>query len=188
MMMILQATVLAVIACFCDCEVLSGSVSEELVAYKNRALQLQRFITRECPQLKEAHNLQILVDHASASQDLEIKKSTYKDLMNILIDCRAQQEEKSTSIHTTSPTPTPTTTHRSIRTSTQRLPGECMTARNLTESWRLDQKGSGIRPGGPHSNGGWACDLYRYDTRWFRFAGAAGNNNIITINIFIISS
>ena len=33
---------------------------------------------------------------------------------------------------------------------------------------------------GPHSQGGWACDVYG-DLQWFRFTGPAGTNIIIMI-------
>lgn len=60
------------------------------------------------------------------------------------------------------------------------LPLECQTATNLTQSWRMEHNGGGIRGGGPNayfntsgSNQGYACDLRR-SLGWFRFAGPAG--------------
>ena len=56
---------------------------------------------------------------------------------------------------------------------TTAVPQECLSARNLSESWRLDHSGSDIKGGGPNAQSGWACDL-RKDFGWFRFVGAAG--------------
>ena len=69
-------------------------------------------------------------------------------------------------------------------TNLQPLPTECLTATNLTESWRLDHKGSDIRPGGPHSLSGWACDLHK-DLKWFRFSGDGGTL-VILIMLYTI--
>ena len=56
----------------------------------------------------------------------------------------------------------------------QPVPKECLTATNFTQSWRLDHKGSDIRPGGPDANRiGWACEV-RKDLQWFRFSGEGG--------------
>ena len=66
---------------------------------------------------------------------------------------------------------TPTTTRTPMTTS---IPGECISAINLTESWRGDYKGSAIRP----VNGSLNCDtkqMIQQGRPWFRFSGAAGN-------------
>ena len=52
----------------------------------------------------------------------------------------------------------------------------CLTARNLTEAWRMDHNGSDIRPGLPpysYPHIRYACDLHK-DFGWFRFTGQAG--------------
>ena len=57
---------------------------------------------------------------------------------------------------------------------TTSIPSECISAINLTESWRRDYKGSDIRP----VNGGYNCDtkqMIQQGRPWFRFSGAAGN-------------
>ena len=71
-------------------------------------------------------------------------------------------------------TATKKTTPKTTTVSTQ--PVECQLAVNYTQSWRRDHKGSDIRPGGLHSNGGYACDLNINSTQWFRFSGAAGTH------------
>ena len=75
---------------------------------------------------------------------------------------------------------TPTTTNQIYLTTNStsaipQIPKECQQAVNYTESWRTDYDGSNIKPRGPHSWGGYACDLHISDQHWFRFAGAAGN-------------
>ena len=59
-------------------------------------------------------------------------------------------------------------------TAVQTVPKECLTATNLTQSWRLDHNGSHIRPDDPHSLLGYACDFYK-ELKWFRFSGNGGN-------------
>ena len=55
---------------------------------------------------------------------------------------------------------------------TTSIPSECISAINLTESWRRDYKGSAIRP----VNGSLNCDTLIGEGRpWFRFSGEAGN-------------
>ena len=66
---------------------------------------------------------------------------------------------------------TPTTTSTQMTTS---IPSECISAINLTQSWRRDYKGSDIRP----VNGNYNCDtkqMIEQGRPWFRFSGAAGN-------------
>ena len=57
---------------------------------------------------------------------------------------------------------------------TTSIPSECISAINLTESWRRDYKGSDITP----VNGRLNCDTSHMINKgrpWFRFSGAAGN-------------
>ena len=53
------------------------------------------------------------------------------------------------------------------------LPHQCVTATNLTQSWRTEYDGKALRGGGPDSYDGFACDL-RSSLQWFRFVGEAG--------------
>ena len=62
------------------------------------------------------------------------------------------------------------------------LPEPCLFARNFTESWRLDHDGKQIKPGGPHSWNGYACDLHK-DIQWFRFTGAAGKLCYVSVKL-----
>ena len=55
----------------------------------------------------------------------------------------------------------------------------CQNAYNYTEPWRRDHNGSGLKPGGPHSERGYACDLYE-SPQWFRFSGEAGTHMLDT--------
>lgn len=54
------------------------------------------------------------------------------------------------------------------------IPKECLAAVSFTEKWRADKNGSDFRPGGPHSEDGYTCDLHK-SSQWFRFSGAAGS-------------
>ena len=55
-----------------------------------------------------------------------------------------------------------------------RIPPECLTATNLTQYWRTEHNGRGIKGGGPHASAvGYACDLHS-GLGWFRFTGLAG--------------
>ena len=80
--------------------------------------------------------------------------------------------EKTTLPETTTPTATNYTT---TGTPNNELPEECLSATNLTESWRMDHNSSHIRPGGPNSDHGFACD-FRPSLQWFRFTGEAGKH------------
>ena len=56
-------------------------------------------------------------------------------------------------------------------------PAECLSATNLTDSWRIDHDGKDLRSGAPNADSrGWACD-FRKSLQWFKFTGAAGKNN-----------
>ena len=74
----------------------------------------------------------------------------------------------------TPPKNSPTETTTSVpAVSTTSIYSDCQTATNLTESWRMDHNGTDIKPGGPNSFRGYACDL-RHSLGWFRFTGSAG--------------
>ena len=67
-------------------------------------------------------------------------------------------------------------TTKSIET-VQPPPAECLSATNLTDSWRMDHDGKGLKGGGPNADFvGRACD-FRKSLQWFRFTGAAGRND-----------
>ncbi|XP_067940137.1 uromodulin-like [Watersipora subatra] len=53
-------------------------------------------------------------------------------------------------------------------------PPECENATTFTQPWRKDHDGKGLKPGGPSSLLGRACDE-RKDLQWFRFRGEAGS-------------
>lgn len=90
------------------------------------------------------------------------------------------------------PTTTPTTTTRTTKVATttstttaapvvteEPQPIECQIAVNLTQSWRLEHRGQGLKGGGPGATDGYACDFYQ-TPQWFRFAGAAGKKNMFS--------
>ena len=56
-----------------------------------------------------------------------------------------------TTVSTTTTVPTTTAPATTTVTNTTSPPTKCLTATNLTQSWRLDHNGSDIRGGGPNS-------------------------------------
>ena len=74
---------------------------------------------------------------------------------------------------TTSPsTVTPTTTHSTAPPVSQ--PAACLSAINLTDSWRMDHSGSSIRPIAGKINDG-TSRMIKQGRPWFRFSGSAGD-------------
>ena len=123
---------------------------QELFVYEEKIKIIHQTLLSECPSFVETKRE--VVEDILMSYTLEVSKKLYDKLMQDLIKCRE-------SMTTTTPQP---------------IPRECQTATNLTQSWRLDHNGSEIKPGGPHSYTGYACDFHR-DLQWFRFTGDAGN-------------
>ena len=99
--------------------------------------------------------------HRDVSATIDMAKSRHVKLEQDLIECR-KSNSRVFNMSTTTTTPSATST-----------PSECLTATNLTQTWRLDHKGGNIRPGGPHSFGGWTCDFNK-GLKWFRFSGDGG--------------
>ena len=142
---------------------------QELFVYENKIKILHQILFSECPSYVEAKR----EIHRDISVTLEVAKKLYIELEQDLIECR-KSNSRVFNISTTTTTPSTTTTTPSTTTTTvQPVPEECLIATNLTQSWRLDHKGSNIRPGGPHSDSGYACDLHK-DLHWFRFSGDGG--------------
>lgn len=131
-------------------------LEKELLFQKSQAKIVFNLLVNECPEMVKVKRE--AADQLSA--DIQVQKLHYQSLLQQLLQCRKQKQEMTT-------TTTATTTERSQRP-------ECYSATNLTEAWRTDN-GSGIRPGGPHSANGYACDLHD-DLQWFRFTGAAGTS------------
>ena len=73
-------------------------------------------------------------------------------------------------------------TTKSIET-VQPPPAECLSATNLTDSWRMDHDGKDLKGGGPNAQYGRACD-FRKSLQWFRFTGAAGKNTTYRLNAY----
>jgi len=118
---------------------------------------------------------------------LFVEKLLYQKLIRRLSECRQKSASTTmpmstststvTSASTSTVTSTPTVTVESTTTS-KPFPVECQTARNLTESWRADNKGMRLRP-----NNTDICDLRQMEANgrpWFRFAGEAGNRLLDT--------
>ena len=124
---------------------------------------------------------------------VKILNGVYQRLLHQLKECSKEPSRRSTTKMTTSTImqTTPVTTKPMVSTTTEQTtttqqttatttapnqPVECQQAVNYTQSWRRDHKGSGTKPGGLYSNGGYACDLHNNLTQWFRFSGDAGTH------------
>ena len=183
MRVVLVVTILvAVCLLLSDSVPLEGSVEDELNIYKAQVRVVYRQLAKECPQVRISKRQ---VDDNLGH--LEIQKILYDELFKKLIECKKMKSRMSefenlgpvnntdqeTSTTTAKATPT-TTKQTTLITLTQ--PVECQQAVNYTQSWRRNHEGSGIRPGGPDSQEGYACDFGESSSRWFRFSGAAGTH------------
>jgi len=133
--------------------------SVELEFYIQQNMFVVKLLVSEGCMVQQRHSgVQRTLD--SIDVQLDVQKRFYSELIEQLSRCRS----KATTT-TTSATPTSTTTIPQ--------PPQCLSAINLTESWRKDHSDSGIRPidGDPN------CDTIdmNVDRFWFRFSGAAGN-------------
>ncbi|XP_067934814.1 oncoprotein-induced transcript 3 protein-like [Watersipora subatra] len=136
-----------------------GSQEQKLTFYQEKIKDLQQLILSRCSKI-HSQKREINQEVTLSAQVAE-EKLFYEKLLKTLLNCLSEESNNASRILTTSDSTTIPTPH------------ECLTATNLTESWRMDHNGSDIRPGGPHSSGGYTCDMHK-DLQWFRFSGAAG--------------
>ena len=134
-----------------------GDINEESLYYKNQIKILYQLLSAECP-----NELKYKRDVSSAtsvsSLELRVQKIHYNTLLKELSECKNRKLKPSATL-------TPTT--------------QCLSATNLTESWRMDHDGQDLKGSGPNAyNGVYACD-FRKELQWFRFTGAAGKNENI---------
>lgn len=167
----LSVVLLVVALATINCTVLSrSSAGDELKIYDAKILALQKILADECPQLAAGRRRQLDgLDVSSIS--LTVAKTAYSTLLGKLVECKKAQVERATSTNTILPTSTSTPT----TTAPVAIPSECLAAANYSEAWRRDHRGSDLKAGGPHSILGYACDLNKADTQWFRFTCAAGS-------------
>ena len=168
---------------------------QELYLYQVKLRSIHQLLPFECPGFTETKS--DVSDGVSAKYQLEVARKSYETLLKNLLDCLNVESQKtsnrssltSSSKNLTSfmakPMPNPTTvaptatsTNRpSTKTTTVApQPAECLTATNLTQSWRLDHNGSHVKPNGSHSSNGYACDFH-IDLQWFRFSGDGGKRS-----------
>lgn len=131
------------------CALLGNTQEKELYIHQSQIEILRKLLAAECP------TRAVQVTPVTDTDDLDIQKAHYQQLLKELVECRHEGDS-------TTPPPLP-------------LPEECVTAVNYTEWWRRDHNGSEIRPGGLNSADGRACDLHYTSRDWFRFSGNAGN-------------
>jgi len=146
----------------------SKSVQQEIFSYDLKIRILERRIMSECPAGTTSKSPDSKGISGSLNDQLQAKKLAYSALWSRLLTCHNDNVK-----HDLSPT-IPTTTTPLPTTTPPPTPLECLTATNFTEPWRRDHNGSNVKPGGPHSRKGYACDVHN-DTAWFRFTSEAGN-------------
>ena len=151
-----------------EASLFSASAHRELEQMKIRVDMVHdKLISESCPEPDLQRTRRRLV-HSTVAVDFEIETQIYRYLTHLLIQCRNNKVDFSTTpvISTTEPTPTSTTGSP--------LPPECLTAINLSDPWRLDHSGSRLQP----INGDYKMDprdMIAAGRPWFRFIGNAGN-------------
>ena len=122
---------------------------------------------RYCPSYN--FESQILTPKQSIhNQTLTQLNTRYQHLLDLLATCT---KESINGASTTKPPAVPTTSIPSL------MPDQCLTAMNLTDSWRIYR---------PDSERGYNCDvkdMYRWGRPWFRFAGQY-TKPILVIDLF----
>ena len=152
-----------------------SEVNQELFIYEEQIRIMYQLLVEKCPEVirskRDDFNNQLL------SSELMVQKLHYTAFLKKLNDCMKSKQMQTTSVKSTSTSSTitnlPTTTE--LETTTQPMPAPCLSATNLTDSWRIDHDGTDLRGGGPNAQYGRACD-FRKSIQWFRFTGAAGKN------------
>ena len=128
----------------------------EMFISRNHML-LETLITEGCPSsINNQHHFR------NPDEKPEVEMERYERLSDELVACRA-------AIKQTTTTSTATTTKMAIESP----PAECLSALNLTESWRRDYYGSSIKPKNGDRNCG-TRDMRNMGQPWFRFAGDVG--------------
>ena len=146
-----------------------SNVKQELFHVKNQIRIVYKLLVEECPE--EVREKRAVHDDESATY-FEINESYLKTLVESLIKCR-KYKNLSTKLLTTELITDQTT---ESTTTSAPLPSQCLSATNLTDSWRMDHDGKDLKGGGPNAwSDGRACD-FRQSLQWFRFAGSAGKN------------
>ena len=153
-----------------------SEVNQELFIYKEQVRIMYQLLAEKCPEVirskRDVFNNQLL------SSELMVQKLHYTAFLKKLNNCMKSKQMQTTSVKSSSTSSTttnlPTTTE--LETTTQPMPATCLSATNLTDSWRMDHDGKNLKGRGPNAVSGWACD-FRKSLQWFRFTGAAGKNN-----------
>ncbi|KAF6035055.1 UMOD [Bugula neritina] len=164
--------------------------------FEERVKLLQKILAVNCT-TEQLHRIKRDIIPGHGESQLFVEKLLYQKLIRRLSECRQKSASTTmpmststrmstpistststvTSTSTSTVTPTSTVTVESTTTS-KPFPLECQTARNLTESWRADNKGMRLRP-----NNTVICDtgtMIANGRPWFRFAGKAGNKLLDT--------
>ena len=165
-MRILLVTILLTVTCVLVSESAvigdSSDISLKLFVYEEKIKALYKLLAAECS--GEVKYKRAVDDTAN----LEVSRIVVNSLTQKLIACRQNKQKNSTKVSTTQVYDDTTT-----EVATAPLPSQCLSATNLTKSWRMEHNGNHLKPGGPNAQFGYACD-FRKDLQWFRFTGAAG--------------
>ena len=128
-------------------------------------------ILKEC---KIDESKRAIINHDDIIK-LQEEKVLYEKMHQVLIECRERNAFKTPKPSTILPKTTTTNLPSTEATTTapsMPQPPECQSAINLTEYWRIDNKGSKINQNNR------SCDPKTMSSQgrpWFRFSGAAGN-------------
>ena len=144
----------------------ASKINRQHLFYEEQSKILYELLEKECPGEVESRRN---ANDEEFSTILEVKKRLMNALEQKLINCRTEKNKtpSTTALATAKLTTTATSTTS---------PSQCLSATNLTDSWRMDHDGKNLKGRGPNAVSGWACD-FRKSLQWFRFTGAAGKNN-----------
>ena len=153
MKVLLVINLLVVICVLLSESVTINELTQESLYYKDQIKILYQLLAAECP--NELRNKREISRETMSSIKLRAQKLHYNNLLKTLSECKMKKQSQTT---------------------TQPTPVQCLSATNLTDSWRMDHNGQDLKGGGPNAHSsGWACD-FRKSLQWFRFTGAAGKN------------
>ena len=183
----------------------------ELRRYRARVQLVHNVLVEECGTSQTTRERREVL--STRTEAVEIEKQLYKNLLQMLAECRRSKSNPTTDSNSLTPKntmrlrqtthsletalsstakdtrsrktdTTPTKTTRSPNTNTTPTStvematatavDECLLAINLTEIWRVDHNGNGLR----RKDGQLNCDtepMVKQGRPWFRFSGAAGN-------------
>ena len=152
---------------------IADKLGDDSTINNKQLLVIHQELERACPSFVKTRRALINRDHP---MHIEIQKELYQQLWKELRRCKQLAAQKTTPAVKPNSTPKEQATPKRQTTPKPKVrrPLECRNAVQFKESWRKDHDGSNLKPGGPCSLNGYACDL-SFNATWFQFKGAAGN-------------